>query len=293
MNEEQKQGGTEVEYLGLADLARYEEELVGFVPEADANARLPLPPKATYMCKWTHREKDPQKLWIPKIPTKGGATYLQTDLIGEIIENPMNPPEWVGRKINHRVSTQVMGNSGTTTAQMFLQGVGLQDKLLNAPRTNASQAMLVSEALMSEPAAACDADWRYSKWDDVKKENVYELRGMRNFPKDDDGKPTHIISHPTLGEIFGWLEVRRFVPPAELAKTAAKSAAKGPDEAPAIPADAPAAPAAPTTPAAPTLARPVARGMARPPQRATAPHPPTSTAPAAVPDAVPQTTPGA
>jgi hypothetical protein len=174
----------DIEYLSLANLDSFTEELVGFDPKADANA-LPKPfPAGEYVVTVTHLEEDPTKIWERKI-TERGQVYLNTSVIVEIADNPHNPKELVGqRRTVRNVMTLVMQNTGTTGVQALLQALGRGKDLENTPQTHANQAKLLSAALASKPICVWDTDWEARVYNKSTNETEFELRGMKRFPPD-------------------------------------------------------------------------------------------------------------
>lgn len=251
----------EKETLSLADLAQYEQELVGYLPEADANASVPPPPKGEYVLKLTFRDKEPEKQWIPKVSNKTTVTHLMTYIECEIVDNPLNPPEFVGRKIRHQVGTWVMPQTGTTSIQAVVQAAGYGVKLLNAPKTNVRLATVLSEVLNAESLVIGDLDWEINKYDKEKAETVFVLRGMNSFPFDPEdpeakkkNKRTNVYIHKEFGELRGFAVINRFKPLSAAKPNTPTATAAGPDK-PAVIPPRPVAPRGPMTrPPTPTPA---------------------------------------
>ncbi len=188
------------ENVSLAQLAEYEEELVGFNPDADANAMLPPLPKGPYVCVAYHTENDPTKLWRKKV-SKANTTYYITDVTLEVIENPANTvKESIGRKLRYPAMSLVMQQTGTTLIQALLQAMEQGERLKTGPRTAGRQALVLTEELNKRPLVVAYLDWEarlfdkdYQNPDGTTGKELYRRRGMNRFPKDEKGNFIPVI----------------------------------------------------------------------------------------------------
>lgn len=179
----------EQEFLSMAQLDSFEEELASsFNPEADANALPPPIPKGLYVCKATFAENDPDKRWEKKILERTGEAYYQTGIVLEVIDNPANPADLVGRKIyGSRVSTLVMSMTGTTQCQALIQGMDKGDELLTRPKTHQTQIRILNQELNEGGIVGVNTDWEARRYDKALEKETFRLRGMGAFPKNADG----------------------------------------------------------------------------------------------------------
>jgi hypothetical protein len=264
---------TEREYISLSELNDFEESLgAHFDPEADANALLPPLNKGDYVVQVYHEGEDPTKFWEKKLSRDGQQVYLQSVIVAEVTDNPHNPPDVVGRKLKHRVTTLVMPTSGTTGAQALLQGIGKGETLVNLPRTHGHQARILSEQLNTKPITVMETDWEARRWDRDKNEETFRMIGMVNFPKGPDGKHVPMARAKDGDEIPARSRIRRWKQLSALAKSAPGGAAdkKAVEDTPIAP------PVAPITKADLSTSQPAAEA-ASVPQPAQPPAPVAST----------------
>ncbi len=268
-------------------IASYENAMLeGFRAEADANAQIPPIPKGTYVVKVQWGEEDAEKRFVLRESETSGK-YVSTSVVAEIIENPLNPPDLVGRSVYGACSTLVRqsGNKGTTSMQGVIQAAGKEwaDRLASLPATIGSQLGVLKE-LLNGGGFICGVllDWEARLYDKEADETVFQLRGMTSFPKIDDTTYNHIVVCQEEGKFKGtevaaravikrWLSLAQVDGALDAAGVeveaedaqAAQTAAPAPTPAPApaaarTPAPA-AAPAAPARAAAPAR-RPLPRG---------------------------------
>lgn len=187
------------EYVSLAELELLDEELVGFNPEADANATIPPPPAATYLARvyYTNQE-EPGKIWEKRMGTKNDSTKVYYMSV-VTIEMQGNDNELAnGRKLSFYPNTLVRINGGgTSSIQQLLQPLGYEDELLKSPRTVGALTGLLTRALSGGQALlAVEIDWEAQYYDKEKDKTIYTFRGMKKFPKDKNGNPEPFIDWP-------------------------------------------------------------------------------------------------
>lgn len=184
----------EVEYLSLVDLENMQDaELENVDPNVDANAAPPVIQPGKYLMKVKHQAEEQEKFWIGKKTKVGsktpGVPYMSTDLWCEIVDNPVNPREYHGRRLPaNNIMTLVM-NDGSTGAMAVIQALGKGPELANGPQTASRQCVMLSKLLMNEPLIGAEVDWEASWYSKEKEEDLHDRkRGVKHFKRGEDGK---------------------------------------------------------------------------------------------------------
>jgi len=298
---------TDQEFLSLADIGTYEEEIIeGYRGEVDANAGRPTPPHDVYLMNVCYSETDmkgepidPMQRWLKKVSNSNGNVYYRAIIqitIAQALDQSI-----VGHVRREMVNTLV-SKSGTTSAQALLQGFGVDTKMLNSHQ---AQVRALDEFLATgNSVVGEEVDWEARLWDkealqfdkngkavvgpdgsQAKGVEVFRVRGMKNFPANQDGtyRPEITANDDRYklknGEALpvsllparAFLYHRKWVPAdsVQFAEDAGGQQEAATDQQQQAP------PPPPPPPAAP--ARPVVRGQA-PPQQQQAPAAPQQTA---------------
>lgn len=236
----------ELEYVSLLNLNDDTEELLGYNPEADANASIPPFPAGTYPVIVSFMELEPEKIWRKKI-AKDGQVMLMASLTLELYGTPAGAYD--GRKVNHLVTTYTSQYGGTNAVQAVLQGLGLAEQVRAIGKQRGPLVNALTEALMAGNATAEGVfDWeaRYSVEEPAESGTwveKFKKTGMQRFKKLDDGTYDPMADYQGIGVMARNVLVR-FVNPD---KAQASKPAQGQTVAPAAPASrqAPVAPAVP------------------------------------------------
>lgn len=216
-----------IEYLSMTQIESFEEELSSaFNPEADANAQIPPPPKGIYVVKLSFGEADADKRWIAKMTESANEKYYLTNVVAEIIENPANPIDCIGRKVFSNAMTLVMKNTGTTSAQAIIQAMGYGNELLTRPKVHQTQMRLINELLANGELCGMECDWEAQIYNKEKKTQEFRLRGMNSFPKDKAGNPIPMAITEEGVEVPARAFVRRWLTLEQLEELAAKGLAE-------------------------------------------------------------------
>jgi len=239
------------EFLSLTELEGMEDEVLeGFNPEADANALPPPVQPGTYLVKLRHMQEDESMYWESKKTRLGSKMpnkpYFTTTLIGEVLDNPVNHADAVGRSlIINNVMTLVQPR-GTSGVQAVLQALGKGPELMNGLQTASRHARLLSQALAEEPMVGVVWDWEADWY--VDGEDLHERkRGAKHFTKGEDGKYSTALEidglqanvrgfvrrYVTADSLLNKKQVGDKVEEAEAPKSAPAPAAKAPTPAPA------------------------------------------------------------
>lgn len=179
----------EQNYVSMLDLEADTEALLGFNPEADANAMVPPIPamKASVVVRFT--EEDPEKRWKVGIWGKD----QQKTYFASVTATLYNSAEYDGRTVRGNVSTFTMERSGTNSIQGLLQACGLQQELQGVT-TRKALVTLLNETIGAGDGAPCECeiDWEANEQvTDEEKAKLeadgkkpYRLQGMKRFPVD-------------------------------------------------------------------------------------------------------------
>ena len=179
-------------FVSMLDLEKDTEELMGFNPEADANAMLPPVAAGPYTVIVRFAEDDPEKRWKIGIWGKGEVKTYYTNLSCTITGST---PELDGRVTRDMVSTFVGERSGTCSIQGVLQALGYQEQLRTV-KSRSGLVALLNEALSAGDAVA-ETEWEWEATEPMTDEErearkregkkVWRLQGMARFEKDGDG----------------------------------------------------------------------------------------------------------
>ena len=249
------------EFISLTDVNQFEEEMLidGYRGDKDANAqRAPLPHdnylfRVRYADNWPAGEGenpiplagDPDARWITG-QARDGKTYWMTWLYVETANNA--DPQFDGYSWTEILTTYPT-KQGTTAAQALLQGFEVDTIMLN---THRGQVKALDEKLAGDGTmVGAEVDWVARQFDKnapkvdkqgkpVMKDGqqqmgveTFRLRGMRRFPKNEDGSFRFTLDSADFDkiteEIRAFNEIRRWVPASRLT-----SAEAGPDLAPAL-----------------------------------------------------------
>lgn len=214
-NEQVQHATTGKEFFSLADTAQYEEDIIeGYRGDLDANAMLPPLPHDVYAVRIRYSEywpavdghepallaSDPARRWAKQVAKDGVLMYLTwIDIITENNADPAND----GRE-RREVMTTYPTKRGTTGTQAMLQGLGVDTTTLNSHQ---AQMKAVDQAIAGEGGmAGIEYDWEATVFDKnmVQRDKqgnpivgadgqpktgveLWRLRGMKKFPKMEDG----------------------------------------------------------------------------------------------------------
>ncbi len=264
----------EPEFMDYASVADDDLDVItNMNMEADANADLAPLPKGVYLCKATFKESDKTKRWA-KTPNFGGVGHhYRAEIIYEVVENPLNPPTSVRRRLFDNASTEV-GASGTSRVMAILQASETFDSLKSKQRPNShkAQAFALDEALESEPYVGVETDWVARKWNEAEKKFDFgPVKGMNAFPKDTAGNPLPYVVDPVQGR-YGEVPAKNYIKKLHKPSTLG-STGNGDEETETEQQEAPAPPEVKHPHAMPTVQQPTAPAQA-PQQAPQAPRPP-------------------
>lgn len=230
------------EFISLSDMTQFEEEILGYRGDKDANAqRSPLPHdnyvfRVQYAENWPASEgeapvplaSDPNARWF-KGEAKDGKVYFMT-WIKVTTCNNSNPEHddysWT------EILTTYPTKQGTTAAQALLQGFDVDTIMLN---THNAQVRALDQHLAGDGTlVGAEVDWIARQFDknaarrdkqgnpvmkdgqQVMGVETFRLRGMRRFPKNEDGSHRYTIDSadfPKLTEeVRAFNEIRRWIP---------------------------------------------------------------------------------
>lgn len=135
--------------------------------------------------------------WQGAVVTKGasmGAKYAKCTLL-LTIENCTQYPAMNGRKLRYDVSTLLYSSSPVSKAQGVIQAAGWTPQLKQAPKTQKSLMDLVTAIVQQKVRMHCTVDWEARMWDKERQQEVWSVRGWRNFPIDpNSGEPVPTIT---------------------------------------------------------------------------------------------------
>lgn len=185
--------------VSMLDLQADTEELMGFNPEADANAMLPPIPAGLYAVKVRFTGEDPEKRWQKGVWGKDEQVVYYTSVTAEVY----NAGDLDGRTVRELVSTYVMARSGTNAVQGLLQALGYAEQIKTC-RTRSQLVILLNQALADDAAPAeANIDWEATEpmtpeereVAKAKGRKVWRMQGMTRFPKDGEGNYIPVINH--------------------------------------------------------------------------------------------------
>ncbi len=259
------------EFIGLSALLDVNEEMEGFVPEADANAFAAPVPDGEYLAYVRFTSDDADKRWAKKVtrdkPNRpGGKTYLNTSVTARLINTPGNLYD--GREINMMNCMTLVGKNGTCGVQGLIQGLGAGNEIVGVNSHGALAKKLNDLIGDGEQLVGIRTRWEASIYDEEADETIFgPVRGMRFFPEDGKGGHLPEIQDPKSGKVArAFANISAWIPAANL--TDGEEGAE--DTAPTTQ-TAPAAAPKPTAAAAP---RPVAQQTQAAPATANAGGPP-------------------
>ena len=185
-------------FLSMMDIEADTEELIGYNPEADANADIPPVPAGRYSFIARFQEEDAEKRFVPGVWAKGTANE-QKVIYSNIVLELYNTPgaEYDKRVVFDMVSTFTV--RGTNDMQGFLQCVGKGEEL-KTDKSRRALVLLFNETVAAGAAVGeVELEWeaqepmtkeeRQAAKDDGRK--VWTLSRMASFPPalDADKKP--------------------------------------------------------------------------------------------------------
>ena len=201
-------------FVSMLDLEQDTQELMGFNPEADANAMLPPIPamRASVVVRFTAEE--PEKRWQVGVWGKDE----QKTYFASVTATLYGAGEFDGRTVRANVSTYV--SRETCSVQGLLQALGMQDRL-RVSKSRSALVTLLNEALAGDGAACeCELDWEANEQtteeqrEVLKKEGKkpYRLQGMKRFPVDptDNTKFIPVINYQGV-DLRAYNVVKRWI----------------------------------------------------------------------------------
>lgn len=200
----------------MLNLEQDTEEILGFNPDADANALLPPVPAGTYYAKFhftnpnedveveTSQGKELQnKRWATRL---WGKTPAQKVLVTNITSELYNTDGGVfdGRTIRDGlVSTMIQQQTGTCRMQGVIQAV--TGVFPPSCKTRPQFFQLLTETIGEDGAATgqVEVEWEASETLTEEERDAlkaagrksFRVRGMKNFPVDKDGNHIPEVSH--------------------------------------------------------------------------------------------------
>jgi hypothetical protein len=176
-------------FVSMLDLEKDVDEIMGFNPEADANALLPPVPAGQYLAKLRFTETDPEKRWMTGAWGKNAQKVVYTSITGELYNTPEGTFD--GRQVRDGlVSSMIRQQTGTCRIQGLVQGI--TGAYPPSCRTRPQMVMLVNDLIQQGATSLIDVDWEASenlseeerdKLKDAGKK-PFRLQGMKNFPKE-------------------------------------------------------------------------------------------------------------
>jgi hypothetical protein len=205
---------TEAKFIDINDLQLSDEVMDGFDPSANQYAPpAPIPP-AIYLVRLGFAENDAAKRWFQlgynkeKYPEKAarGAFYLKTRLVGVVTEGEFEKR----RVIDPFVSTGIFDGSrtpGTSAVASLVHVLGRGDEL-RADIGQFELAQLFENCLATEPIVRVQTDWEATF---SKEAGRKQTKGIKNFPTDAHGKPTHLLIDPVTNDrVAGYAVITRY-----------------------------------------------------------------------------------
>lgn len=268
----------EKQYISFMDVENDTEELMGYNPEADANASLPPIPAGKYGVLVSFESEDPEKRWQqgvwPKSKPELQQKVVYTNLNVKLYNTGDEKIE--GRTVREMVSSFIM--RGTCSIQGVLQALGYQEQL-KTHKTRGQLAALLNEALSTgEAYSEVEIEWEANEQltdeerDALTKAGKREWRvqGMkRHFKQGEDGEYIPEIEHNGVmcrarNIVYRWItksddaqsapEVQQQAPQQAAPRQAAPVSQQAP-QAPHAPPQRTAPPAPPSGPPIPASAR--------------------------------------
>lgn len=182
---------SDLKAVDLNDLALEDEALL-LDPDADAFQGPPPPPDGIHLVKLAlFRRNGESPFQAGK--DKHGRPYIMASVVGTLIAEGRS---WNNQKVFDRVSTVILGTSGTCRMAGVLKALGIP---VPATTTMKGLAQMFENALEGEPLIGIETQWqcrsqRGDTWETI-------LRGMKKFPQRQDGGHQHIITDPETGEL--------------------------------------------------------------------------------------------
>lgn len=163
--------------VSMLNLEADTEELIGFNPEADANAMLPPVPAGEYPVIIRFASDDPDKRWATGVWGSDQQKVYYTSVLCTIYGGG----DYDGRVVRHQASTYTMERSGTNSLQALLQGLGMQEQLKSA-RTRTALVLLLNDALAGDGApATIETDWEATETLNEEERAAYKAKGKKPF----------------------------------------------------------------------------------------------------------------
>lgn len=271
---------------GMQELMNAEDELSGFVPDADANAfSAPVPDGKYVGIVRPMFLEEPEKWFEKKLTKADNDLYFNVPVKVTLVQTPGG--EYDNREVNMMNCMTLVGARGTCGVQGLIQALGYGDAILTTRSHQALVKVLLSIIGTGEHLVGIETAWQASIYDKDKAETVFgPVRGMRNFPKDSAGNHIPEIQDPkTLQVARAYPEIRRWLTPESVADEQGEPEVPAQAQAPvqaaqsapkpnAAPAPRPQAPVAPQpTQAAPQQAQAPAQQGPPVPARAAQPRP--------------------
>lgn len=251
------------EFIGLSALLDVNEEMEGFVPEADANAFAAPVPDGEYLGYVRFTSDDPDQRWLKKATQDkpgrpGGKMYLNTSVTVRLINTPGK--QYDDREILMRNCMTLVGKNGTCGVQGLIQGLGAGDEIVGVNSHGALAKKLNDLIGDGEQLVGIRTRWEASIYDEEAQETIFgPVRGMRFFDKDANGNYLPDIKDPKSGQtarafanISAWIPAANLTDGEEGAEETAPTTQTAPAVAPkptAAAAPHPTAPQTHTTPA--------------------------------------------
>lgn len=179
--------------------------------DASVNEFAPPPPvaPATYNVKLAFREEDPERRFRTiaykpdKYPAKEGMGYKVTEIIGTIVDEGS---EFQGRRlVDDFLSCGIFDRPTSKMASLVLTLGGE----LTGTESQLELCQQLETLIAGEPVVKVKSDWA---WRGSKEGGYQRIYGQKNFPKDAEGNPTHIVEDEASGEkIAGYGTIARYL----------------------------------------------------------------------------------
>lgn len=180
------------EYISSDELDRFDEPLIGFHANADANKWHPPVPAGDYKVRLWFLEEDLRWRWSIKAMRE--AKRVHRWVVSSIIIRIMSGP-YEGREILERVSTFKPTHRAVCTVEKVIAAVRKIDtRLLQRRNMRALIDLLTQSVEWGEARCVVTLDWRARQWDKELLRYSHRLIGMHRFPTDQDGNHIPVMT---------------------------------------------------------------------------------------------------
>ena len=182
------------EFVSMLNVEEDTSELLGFNPEADANASIPPFPAGKYFANFSFTEEDPEKRWVKAIWGKGAneQTVYYTSITATLYGTPNG--DYDGRQVRDGlISTFVSKHNGTCSVQGLLQCIGVE--IPPSTKTRSQLLKLFNDSVAAGASGQIETDWEaQEKLTEEEREALkaagkkpFRIQGMKRFSADAEG----------------------------------------------------------------------------------------------------------